>query len=128
MERAELAGHAQHHRLRLRALKLDLALAEIGFGAVEPAEEVVVPERAAIFAVCDRMEPDLLLLADRLDDLAVLDLLELRVGDLAALAFRASLFQRRGTKKAADVIGAEGRACTDCHCVSSRRMFGLTFR
>jgi hypothetical protein len=50
---AELADHAQHHRLGLRALERDLALPEIGLDAVELAEEVVVPERAAVFAVGD---------------------------------------------------------------------------
>ena len=60
---AELADDAQHHRLGLRALELDLALAEIGLDAVEPPEEVVVPERAAELAVGDRLEPDVLLLA-----------------------------------------------------------------
>ena len=77
-ERAELAGDAQHHRLRLRALELDLALAEIGLDAVERAEEIVVPERAAEFAVGDGFQPDLFLLLDDALDLAVLDRLELR--------------------------------------------------
>jgi hypothetical protein len=36
-KRAEFSGDAQHHRLRIRALELDLALAEIGFDAVEPS-------------------------------------------------------------------------------------------
>ena len=37
--------------LRSAALELDLALAEIGLDAVELAEEIVVPEGAAEFAV-----------------------------------------------------------------------------
>ena len=106
---AELADHAQHHRLGLRALELDLALAEIGLDAVELAEEVVVPEGAAELAVGDRFEADLFLLADDLLDLAVLDRLELVGADLAALAFRPRLLQRGGTQQAADMIGAERR-------------------
>ena len=51
---AELANDAQHHRLGLPALELDLALAEIGFDAAELAEKVVVPKCAAEFAVGDR--------------------------------------------------------------------------
>src|SRR5947209_6921843 len=73
---AELADHAQHHRLGLRALELDLALAEIGLDAGELAEEVVVPKRAAELAVGDRSQPNVLLLADDRLDLAVFDRLE----------------------------------------------------
>ena len=106
---AELADHAQHHRLRLPALELDLALAQIGLDAVELAEEIVVPERAAKFAVGDGFEADLLLLLDDLLDLAVLDGLEFCRRDLAALAPGARLLERRRAQQAADVIGAEGR-------------------
>src|SRR5882724_905593 len=88
---AELADHAQHHRLGLRALELDLALAEIGLDAVELAEEVVVPERAAKLAVGNGFEPDLLLARDDLCDLAILDRRELIGADLAALALRPRL-------------------------------------
>jgi hypothetical protein len=70
---AELSGHAQHHRLGLRALELDLALAQIGFDAVELAEEVVIPEGAAELAVGDRREADAFLLPDDVLDLAVFD-------------------------------------------------------
>jgi hypothetical protein len=77
---AELAHDAQHHRLGLRALELDLALAEIGFDAGKLAEEIVVPKRAAELAVGDRSQPDVLLLADRLLDLAVFDRRELGCG------------------------------------------------
>src|SRR5262245_50837056 len=106
---AELADDAQHHGLGLRALELDLALAEIGLDAVDPAEEVVVPEGAAKLAVGDRLEADVLLLTDDLRDLAVLDRLELLGGDLAALAPPARRFQGGGAQQAAHVIGAERR-------------------
>jgi len=72
-KRAELSGDAQHHRLRVRTLELDLALAEIGFHAVEAPKEIVVPEGAAEFAVGDRLQPNVLLPLDDLDDLVVFD-------------------------------------------------------
>ena len=59
------------------ALELDLALAEIGFDAVELAEEIVVPEGAAEFAVGDGLQADVFLLLDDGFDLAVFDRLEL---------------------------------------------------
>src|SRR5262249_58021977 len=80
---AELADDAQHHRLGLRALELDLALAEIGFDAVEPAEEVVVPKRAAELAVGDGSQPNVFFLADSLLNLAVFDRGALGRGDLS---------------------------------------------
>src|SRR5215510_548367 len=83
---SELADHAQHHRLGLRALELDLALAQVSFDAVELAEKVVVPKCAAEFAVGDRSQTDFLLLADGPLDLAVFDRRELGRGDFAALA------------------------------------------
>src|SRR5215470_13469947 len=106
---AELADHAQHHRLGLAALELDLTLAEIGFDAVKLAEEVVVPKRAAELAVGDGSQPDVLLLADGLLDLAVFDLAELGGADLAALALAARRFERRGAQQAAHVISAKRR-------------------
>src|SRR4051812_2088427 len=90
----ELADHPQHHGLRLRSLEFDLALADIGLDAVELAEEIVVPEGAAELAVGDRFEADLLLPADDLLDLAVLDLRERRGVDLAALALCARVLER----------------------------------
>src|SRR5215470_19573624 len=50
----ELSVHPQHHRLGLRTLELDLAIAAIGFDAVELAEKIIVPKRAAEFAVGNR--------------------------------------------------------------------------
>jgi len=111
-ERAELADDAQHHGPRLHALELDLALAEIGLDTVELAEEIVVPERTAVFAVGDRLQPDRFLLLDDAFDLAVFDRLQLLGRDLAALALGAGVFQCRGAKKAADVVGAERRRGT----------------
>src|SRR4051812_37439759 len=105
----ELADHAQHHGLGLRALELDLALAEIGLDADELAEEIVVPEGAAKLAVGHGTKPRVLLLADHALDLAVFDRLELFGGDLAALAPGACLLEGGGTQEASDMIGAKRR-------------------
>src|SRR5262249_59846441 len=96
-------------RLGLRAVEFDLALAEIGLGAVELAQEIVVPERAAELAVGDQLEPDLLLPLDDLLDLAIFDRAQRCSVDLALLALLARLFQSMGTQQAADVVGAEWR-------------------
>ncbi len=106
---AELADDAEHHGPGLPALECDLAFAEIRLDAIELAEEVVVPERAAEFAVGDRLEADLFLFPDGLFDLAILDRLEFSRIDLAALALGARLLQRGRPQQAADMIGAEWR-------------------
>ncbi len=108
-ERAELAGDPQHHRLRVDALELDLALAEIGFDPGQRAQKIVIPEGAAEFAVGRGLEPDVLLPLDDLFDLAVFDLLERGGGDFAPLTFRPRFLQRRSAQQAADVVGAERR-------------------
>src|SRR6185437_590901 len=106
-KRAELAGHAQHHRLRIDALKLDLALAEIGLDSVKRAEEIVIPEGAAEFAVCHGLEADILLPPDDLFDFAIFDLTQRIGGSFTALAPRARFLEHRRTQQAANVIGAE---------------------
>src|SRR5262249_60398939 len=106
--RAELADDAQHHGLGLRALELDLALAEIGFDARKLAEKVVVPKCAAELAVGDGSQPDVLLLADGRLDLAVFDRGELRGADLAALALTARRFDRGGAQPHAPANRAKG--------------------
>ena len=98
-KRAELARHPQHHRLRVRALELDLAFAEIGFDAIERAQEIVIPEGAAEFAVGDGFEPDVFLSLDDLFDFAVFHRFECGGIDFAALALGARLFQRRGAQQ-----------------------------
>ena len=108
-KRAELAGDPQHHWLGIWALELDLALAQIGFDAVEGTEKIVIPEGAAEFAVGDGLQPDLFLLPDDLLDLAVFHRFQRAGRDLPALAFRARLLQRRGAQQAANMIGAERR-------------------
>src|SRR4051794_29043305 len=118
--RPELAGDAQHHRLRLLALELDLAFAQIGFDTVELAEEVVVPERPAVFAVGDGFESHRLLLLDDRLDLAVLDRLKLLGRDLVLFAPGPRLLQRGRAQQATDVVGAERRLGT-LHCFLSTR-------
>src|ERR1044071_6801883 len=78
-ECAELADDAQHHRLRVDALKPDLAFAEIGLDTVKPAEEVVIPERTPKFAVSDGLKANVFLLSDDARDFAIFDRLQ-RVG------------------------------------------------
>src|SRR5664279_4023750 len=100
---------AQHHRLRIRALELDLAFAEIGLNAIECAQEIVIPESTAEFAVGDGFQADFFLAFDDRRNLAVLDGLELLGGDFAALALSARLLERQGAQQAADMIRAKGR-------------------
>ena len=106
---AELLVDAQQDRPRLRALELELALADIGLDPVERDQEVGLPRGAAVFAVGDRLQSGLLLLLDQRRDLAVLDRLELLGRDLAALALAARLLQRGGTQQAADMVGTKRR-------------------
>src|SRR5436190_15763740 len=113
---AERAYDAQHHGLGLRALKLDLALAQIGLDAVELAEKIVVPEGAAKLAVGDRTETDLFLLANDRGDLAVFDRLELVGAHLAALALSSQLFEYSRAQQAADMVGAERRLSAGHGC------------
>src|SRR6266516_6401240 len=92
-----------------------------------------MPPRPAVFAVGRELQPDLLLPADDVLDLAILDLAQRAGGNLAALAFGAGLFERRGTQQAADVIGAVGRPGsahglflrTRGHCSGVRRASDL---
>ena len=109
-KRAELSDHAQHHRLGIDALKLDFALAEIGFDAVERTEKVVVPEGATEFAVGGGLQARLFLAFDDFLDLLVFHRLELIGGNFTPLALGARLLQRRGAQQAADMIGAERRS------------------
>ena len=104
---AELAFDANAFHPALHAVKLDAVVERVALHAVKQAVEVEVPPRAAEFAVGRDFQPDVFLLLDDLLDLAVLDLRELCLRDLALLAFGAGLFQRCGTQDRADDIGAE---------------------
>jgi hypothetical protein len=83
---AELADDVQQDGARLRALRveLDLALAGIGFDALQPLEEIVIPRCAPELAVSDGFEADRLLLADDVFDGAILGRGERFGADLAA--------------------------------------------
>ena len=105
----DLAGDADRLCLGLHALELDAVVELVELDAVEHAEEIEMPPRAAEFAVGRELQPDLFLLLDDLLDLAVLDLFELGGGDLALLALGARLLDRRGAQQAADHVGAEWR-------------------
>src|ERR1039458_3585031 len=108
-KRAERAYDTQHHRLRVWALEFDLALAEIGLDSVKRAQEIVIPERAAEFAVGDGFQADVFLAFDDGRDLAVFDGLELIAGDFTKRALGARLLERQGAQQAADMIRAKGR-------------------
>src|SRR5258708_5356274 len=64
---------------------------------------------AAELAVGDRLQAEIFLELDRLADVLVLDLLQLRIGQLAFAVLRAGLVQLLGTQQAADMVGTEWR-------------------
>ncbi len=105
----DLAGDLDAFRLGLDAGELDAVLGGERGHAVEAAEEIEVPPRAAEFAVGRALQADRLLVLDDDRDLAVLDRLELGSGDLALLPLGARLLEAGGAQQASDVIGAEGR-------------------
>ena len=86
-------------RLGLHALELDAVVELVDLDAVEPVVEVEVPEHAAVLAVGRALQADLFLLLDDLRNFLVLDLLQIGRADLALLALRARLLDRRGAQK-----------------------------
>jgi hypothetical protein len=106
---ADAAGHAHALGLGLDAVEDDAVADLIELDAVESLEEIELPPRAARLAVGGGLEPNLLLLSDRLLDLAVLDRAQRAGGELAALVLRPRLLERRRPQQAADVVGAEWR-------------------
>src|ERR1700733_12512980 len=95
---AKLAGDARAQMLGLHALELNAVIDLMDLDAIEHAVEIEMPPRAAEFAVGGALQPDLFLLLDDLLDLAVLDLLELRRGDLALFTLGARVLERRGAQ------------------------------
>ena len=93
--------------LGLRALELQALRDAHQFDAVEMAEEIVVPPRAAEFAVGHRLQADRFLPGHELGDLGILDRLQPGRRDLAGRAFGARLLDRRAAQQAADLVGAE---------------------
>src|SRR6478752_5992772 len=114
-ESAKLARDTQHHWLRIDALKLDLAFAEIGFDPRESPEKIVVPEGAAEFTVGDRPKAGIFLSADDCRDRAVFSLFKFGRRDLVFLALRARFFQRRCAQETSHMIGAVGGSCAFGH-------------
>ena len=86
--------------------------------AIQHAVKIVVPERAAIFAVGNGLQADVFLLLDDLDDFLVLDRLQLGVGDLTLFVFGARFVDSFAAQNAADLVGAERRLGTLGHFYS----------
>src|SRR5207253_5117928 len=105
--KAELVHDADALRLGLHSLKLDTMVEVVALDAVEHAEEVEMPPRAAELAVGGELQTDLLLLPDHVPDLAILDLLQLRRRDLALFAPGAGLLERSRAQEASHLVGAE---------------------
>src|SRR5262249_41131294 len=93
----------------LDAVEFADALGHEPLDAVEMLQKIEMPPRSAIFAVGRELEPNLLLLARDLLDLAILDLAQGGRGNLAALTLGACPFERRRSQQAADVVGTVGR-------------------
>jgi hypothetical protein len=110
--KADLAVDLDRLGLGLHAVELDAAIGGVERDAVEAAEEIEMPPRAAEFAVGGELQPDVFLLLDDLLDLAVFNLPELGRRDCAAGAFDARDLERRGAQQAADMVGAEWRRTT----------------
>jgi len=109
---ADFAGDLQPFGARRHAGEADAALHHVALDAIQPPEEIEVPPRAAEFAVGDRPEADVFLLADDAFDLAVFDRRQIGRRHLAPGALRARLAQRHGPQQASDVIGPERRLVT----------------
>src|SRR5262245_7784291 len=107
--KADPAGDLDPFRTGRNAVELDAMVGGVGRHPVEALEEIEVPPGAPELAAGGELEADLLLLLDDLLDLAVLDLLQLRRADLALLAFRPRVLERRRAQQAAHVIGPERR-------------------
>src|SRR5688572_7071106 len=104
----DLAGDARHRRHIFGGERHADRPRELD--AVELAQEVEMPEVAAVFAVGHGLEADLLLFCDRAADACVLHGAQAcRVERSLPMAL-ARLAQVRGTKEAADLVGVEGRS------------------
>src|SRR5437762_624944 len=104
---ADLANNAHRLRLGFDTGELDAVVGGVTLDAVEMLEKVEVPPRAAVFAVGRELQPQPFLLGNDLHDLAVLDLAELRGGDLTLLPLGSRILERRRAQDAADMVGTE---------------------
>jgi hypothetical protein len=104
----EGAGDRGHgwHVLGLEHHALDGRQAD----AVEPPQEVEVPEVSPVLTVGDGAEAQRLLPGHRRADAAILHLVQLRSGDRAGPGPSARLVQRGRAQETADVVGAERRS------------------
>jgi GNAT superfamily N-acetyltransferase len=106
---SDLAGDLQTLVARGHCGEGDAGVHHIFLDAVETPEEVEMPPRAAEFAIGNRLQTDLFLLAYDAFDLAVLDRFQRRGIDRALGELGARVPQRRRAQQAADMIGAERR-------------------
>ena len=122
--KAELAVDTQVERRTLHAAPIVRGVG-VDFGySVEILQKILVPHCAAKFAVGDAVKTDGLLLVDDARDLAVLDRLQLRAGNLAVGKLRLGVLERRRTQQAADMIRPERRLCS-FHRPPKARILGL---
>src|SRR5260370_40495554 len=109
----ELAGDAQRRRgeldVALLVVELDREIVLHLGDAADLVEEIHVPGGAAVLAVGDALEADLLLHLHRLGHGVVLDPAHRRARKAARLVLLARLQQFLGPQQAADMVGAEGR-------------------
>jgi hypothetical protein len=110
--KAELAVDLQRVSLGGHPVKLDALVRDVERYAVEAAEKIEMPPRAAEFAIRGELQADLLLFSDRLFDLAVFDRAQCLGRDLVTLTLRARLFQRGGPQQAPHMVGAKWRRCS----------------
>ena len=106
---ADPADRADALGLGLHAVKRDALVDLIKLDALQALEEIELIPGAAELAVGGKLQPDLLLLPDRLFDLAVFDRAQRVRGDLIARALGPRLFDRGGPQQAADMVGAKRR-------------------
>jgi len=106
---ADPAGHPQRQGQWQAAMELDLLLPLVQLDAFKPRDEIEMPERAAVFAVRRRAQPEVLLAANRCLDAAVLDGLQRLCGQRASLARSAGLGQFARAQQAPYMVGSERR-------------------
>ena len=92
---SDAINDAQALGFGLYAVKLDSAWGRVQFHTVKIGVEVEMPPGTAKLTIGGELQSDLLLLLDHALDLAILDRFEIGRANLALLALRARLFERR---------------------------------
>src|SRR5512145_1713372 len=110
----QLAGHDELSR---RALHVGVGILKMlgrvwqqpfdNFHSFDLAQKVGMPKIAAKLAVGYSLHTDIFLHLDGIADASVLDIPQLRRGDLAFLTFLSRLTQFRGPEQTTHVIGAK---------------------